>query len=349
MTSFSVTLADLGWSAHFDSQPEPEETGALHPVRIAQVHRDRVDAVGEAGWCLLSLGGGFRAGDIAVGDWVLTDPRTGRIRRILDRRTCLARKAAGDGDKRQLIAANVNTLFITTSCNDDFNPARLERYIALALEAETLPVILLTKPDICEDAADYLARARRISDRAKALPVNARGPDVPHHLSPWCGKGQTVALLGSSGVGKSTIAAALTSENLATAAIREDDSRGRHTTTARSMYRIPGGGWLIDTPGMRELALKDAADGIDALFEDIVGLSDACRFRDCAHDTEPGCAVQEATGDGRLTADRLERWKKLRREDARNSETQAGARRRDKSLGRLIRGAQGAKHRRRDT
>ena len=345
MTSPILTQTELGWSAYFNSQLELDEINAAIPFRLTQIHRDRAEAMGEAGPATLPFTGDQRAGDFAVGDWVLANPTLTHITRRLDRLTCLSRKAAGEGSERQLIAANVDTLFITTSCNADFNPARLERYIAMALEAEAMPVILLTKPDLCEDAEDYLNSANQISNRAEAILINAKGSDVAETLAPWIGVGQTVALLGSSGVGKSTLTSALTGEDTETATIREADAKGRHTTTARSMHRIPDGGWLIDTPGMRELAMKDAADGIDALFADIVELIPNCRFRDCAHASEPGCAVQAAIQTGQLDADRLERWKKLRAEDTRNSETVAQARRRDKSFGKMVKGAVGAKKR----
>lgn len=348
MTSQTLTRSDLGWSAHFNGQLDLDEIPNTVPLRLTQIHRDRADAVGETGFTTLRFTGDQHASDFAVGDWVLVDPGLTHIIRQLHRLTCLSRKAAGEGSERQLIAANVNTLFITTSCNADFNPARLERYIALALEAEALPVILLTKSDLSDTAEDYLDQANQISNRAEAILINAKGPDVAKTLAPWIDKGQTVALLGSSGVGKSTLTAALTGKDLETATIREADAKGRHTTTARSMHRIPGGGWLIDTPGMRELALQDAADGIDALFEDIVDLIPNCRFRDCAHDTEPGCAVQAAIANGSLSPDRLERWKKLRSEDARNSETLAEARRREKSFGKMVKGAIGEKRRNRE-
>lgn len=345
MTSQTYTRTELGWSNHFNGQLELDEINDTVPLRLTQIHRDRADAVGETGPATLPFTGDQHASDFAVGDWVLANATLSHIIRRLDRLTCLARKAAGEGLDRQLIAANVDTLFITTSCNADFNPARLERYIALALEAEALPVILLTKPDLCDNPNDYLDRANAISRRAEAILINAKAPNVADILAPWIGRGQTVALLGSSGVGKSTLTIALTGEDLETAAIREADAKGRHTTTARSMHRIPGGGWLIDTPGMRELALKDAADGIDALFEDIVDLIPDCRFRDCAHGSEPGCAVQAAISEGSLDPARLERWKKLRSEDARNSETLAETRRREKNFGKMVKGAVGAKNR----
>ena len=189
MTSSSFTRAELGWSAHFNSQLELDEINTTVAQRITQIHRDRADTVGENGPATLPFTGAQRASDFAVGDWLLANQAMTHIIRRLDRLTCLSRKAAGEGSERQLIAANVDTLFVTTSCNADFNPARLERYIALALEAEALPLILLTKPDLCDDAEDYLEQARAISHRAEAIVINAKGTDVADILSPWTGRG----------------------------------------------------------------------------------------------------------------------------------------------------------------
>lgn len=332
------TLAELGFSADFLRQLDIDEIGRVTPARVTAVHRTELRAQTEAGPRSLILPPGQSTGDIAVGDWVLAEPETGRVLRVLDRRSLLQRRAAGEDARVQLIAANVDTLFITTSCNADFNIARLERYLALAHGAGVLPVIVLTRADLSPDPAHYLDRLRKAAPAVMAVALNAQDADaVKNALSGWCGPGQTVAFVGSSGVGKSTLAAALTGQDLATAGIREDDAKGRHTTTARTLWPLAGGGWMIDTPGMRSLPLSDVADGIDTVFSDIADLATTCRFSDCAHESEPGCAVQAAIADGRLDADRVARWQKLRLEDARNAETLAEARKRGKDLGRFHR------------
>jgi ribosome biogenesis GTPase len=326
------TLAGLGWSNFFLSQLDETEL-ALAPVRVCGVHRTRIDGLSAAGPVSLPFTGTQAAGDLAIGDWVLADGL--RIHRCLDRRTELARRAAGHGV--QLIAANVDALFIVTSCNADFNPARLERYLALAAEAGTQAVILLTKADGSADADDYRRKAERLARNIVAIALDARDPAAADRLAPWCRPGQTVALVGSSGVGKTTLANTLTGGAGLTAAIREDDARGRHTTTSRSLHVLAGGGWLIDTPGMRSLGLADAAEAIDAVFEDIAGLAGQCRFRDCAHRAEPGCAIRAAVADGRLDAARVQRWEKLKREDRVTGETPAEKRERLKRFGKMIR------------
>lgn len=303
------------------------------PARIVEVARDHLVALGPEGQ--ISLVTPDATGLYAVGDWVLHDG--GRVTDRLDRTTEIARKAAGPQAGRQLIAANVDTLAIVTSCNADFNAARLERYLALAAQAGCLPLIVLTKADLADDARDLERQAERLSPIVKAISLNAKDPQEALRLAPWCGKGQTLALVGSSGVGKTTIQNHLTGLNEATQDIREDDAKGRHTTTARALRRTLAGGWLIDTPGIRELALTDASEGIDAVFAEITDLTGQCRFTDCAHESEPGCAVKAAIAAGRLDPDRLDRWRKLQREDHYNSESVAESRARFRKLGKMYR------------
>jgi ribosome biogenesis GTPase len=332
-------LADLGWSADFMRQLELDEIDRLQPARVAAVHRDRLGALTTAGPRDLLLPTGQSTGDMAVGDWVLADPATGVVARKLDRRSTLQRGSDHMTGQRQLIAANIDTLFITTSCNADFNPARLERYLALAHDAGIVPVILLTKADLCDDPETYRREAEALGRGLVVLALNALGPAVATDLAPWTGRGQTVALAGSSGVGKTTVANALTGEAAPTQGIREDDARGRHTTTSRSLHSLPAGGWLIDTPGMRGLGVADVAEGIAVTFAEITELADQCRFRDCMHETEPGCAVQAAIANGTVDAGRLTRWRKLQREDRHNSETIAEAHARNRRFGRIAKDA----------
>jgi len=318
------------------SQLDIDELETLTPARIATVHRDRVVGFSEIGTLELTLDPGITTAAVAVGDWVLAAPEQYRLIRVLDRKTELSRGTEFHTGEKQLIAANIDTLFITTSCNNDFNPARLERYLALAHDAMITPVILLTKADQCDDPDDYVDQARALGRGLEVIAFDAKSDDVIATLAPWCGKGQTVALTGSSGVGKTTIANALTGGNALTRDIREDDARGRHTTTGRSLHAMPSGGWLIDTPGMRGLGLAEVSFGIDATFPEISELAENCKFRDCAHDSEPGCKVQAAIAAGEIDPDRLKRFKKLKRENIQATETIAQARDRSKKLGKHI-------------
>ena len=291
-----LSLSTLGWSDFFGDQLEPHDAG-LTPHRIATVHRARLTAISQSGPLELTLPVHSQTGDFAVGDWVLADPQTQLLHRRLIRKTVLERRTEGSKTP-QLAGANVDTLFIVTSCNADFNPARLERYLALANEAGTTPVILLTKADTAADARAYRTAGHGAATRAGRRDPQPRSGDAAAALAPWCGVGQTVALVGSSGVGKSTLVNTLAgpTQELAqqTGGIREHDAKGRHTTTSRSLHAIAGGGWVIDTPGMRTLRVSDAAFGIGTLFAEITELAPLCRFSDCTHAHEPGCAVQAA-------------------------------------------------------
>jgi len=339
----SHTLASLGWSADFLRQLDADDLATLTPARVTGVHRDRLTILSVTGAAELRLPPDIAAGDVAVGDWVLADPEMGRVARLLDRRSRIFRRAAGDTSREQLIVANVDTVFITTSCSEEFNEARLERYLALAHAGGVPPVFVLTKADRTDDPDAYMDRLRAIGPAVPAIMLNAKAPGAVEALKPWCGPGQTVAFLGMSGVGKSTLASALTGIDLDTGEVREDDMKGRHTTTAREMHAIPGGGWLIDTPGMRELRLTDMADGIDETFAEIAALATECRFRDCAHGPEPGCAVQAAIKAGTVDAARVERWKKLHEENAGHTASALDRRRKGKDLSQWVKQAKRVK------
>jgi ribosome biogenesis GTPase len=329
------------------SQLDIDELETHTPARITEVHRDRVNALSEIGPLELTLDPGITTAAVAVGDWVLCLPQQHRLTRVLDRQTELSRGTEYHTGEKQLIAANLDTLFITTSCNNDFNAARLERYLALAHDALITPVILITKADQTDDPESYADRAKALGRNLEVILLNAKGDDVTDVLAPWCGKGQTIALTGSSGVGKTTIANALTGGAALTQDIREDDARGRHTTTARSLHRMKAGGWLIDTPGMRGLGVAEVAYGIDATFPEISERAAMCKFRDCAHETEPGCAVQAAIAAGEIDPDRLRRFNKLKRENAQATETIAQARDRNRRFGKMVKNAMQTKHKNR--
>ncbi|MCJ7872470.1 MULTISPECIES: ribosome small subunit-dependent GTPase A [Roseobacteraceae] len=337
------TLPDLGWSDHFARQIE-EADAHLPPARVAEIHRDRLVALTPDG--MFDLHPREASGAYAVGDWILSDG-VSALRR-LDPVTDLTRRAAGPGVAAQRIAANIDTIAIVTSCNDDFNVARLERYLALVSSAGCLPLVVLTKSDMADTPHDYLRQAERLSPLVTALTVNAKDPEEANRLAPWCSKNQTLALIGSSGVGKTTLRNALTGENAETRDIRDDDARGRHTTTFRALRPTLAGGWLIDTPGMRELQLKDAADGIGAVFDDLEQLATQCRFNNCGHDSEPGCAITAAIKSGQVDRERIARWQKLLREDRHNSETLAQSRARGKAFAKSIKGAQAKGRHKRD-
>jgi len=322
----------LGWQAFFATQLSIEELTQTPPIRVTQVHRNTLRIRGDGIDDTIP-----HAFDATVGDWLLFEPRTFKPTRLLERKSLIKRRAPGHDRSVQLIAANIETAFITTSCNADFNVARLERYIALAFEAEIDPVILLTKSDMTDDAQGYIAQAHAISPDIPVIALDARNTDPRDKLAPWCKPGRTVAFLGSSGVGKSTLTNALSGrDDIATAGIREDDARGRHTTTSRQLHVIPDGCVVLDTPGMRELQLTDASSGIDEVFSDLHDLSTRCKFNDCQHDTEPGCAVTAALERGEIDAARMARWRKLIAEEAFNSATLAQRKTKEKDLGKLI-------------
>jgi len=339
-----TSLGDLGWKPFFQNQLADHDLNAQVPIRIMAVHRRQIIGIGAG------PGAGVEVamppvlatdvdpeGAATVGDWVLYDAETGRAAALLDRQSLFKRRAAGVGRSLQLIAANVDTAFIVTSCNQDFNIARLERYLALAHQAQVTPVIVLTKSDLCDDPFAYVDQAATLDKRLCIEVVNALDTASTARLQPWCKPGQTVVFLGSSGVGKSTLVNALAGhEVMATGGMREDDAKGRHTTTSRALHRLEGGAWLLDTPGMREVQLVDVAEGLDIVFDDLSEIAEGCKFRDCLHDTEPGCAVRQAIADGQIDAARVERWRKLVAEDAHNNATLFERRGKDRAFDKMV-------------
>lgn len=320
-------LRALGWSKYFADQATSAALSKTPPVRITQVHRNTLHIQGvDLDMIIPGLYG------VTVGDWLLFDADAPRNSQLLSRKSLIKRRAPGHDRKEQLIAANLDTAFVVTSCNNDFSLARLERYVAMAHEAGVTPVIILSKIDLTTEASDFAAQAQSISPQLSVVCLDARSPEAIELLRPWCQAGQTVAFLGSSGVGKSTLTNSLAgNEAIATQDVRASDDKGRHTTTGRQLHILPSGCAVLDTPGMREIQLTDVSIGLEETFADLHALKQNCRFNDCAHKTEPGCAVQAAVASGEVDVSRLQRWLKLVAEDAENTKFLANRKLRDRA------------------
>lgn len=298
-----------------------EQGGSAAVGRVLLQERGFYRVVSEAGEQMAEVSGRLRHGakgaaDFpAVGDFVWLEGGAAQgnavIQGILPRRSVFVRRAAGSGCAEQVVAANIDTVFICMALNGDFNLRRLERYLAVAWDSGAVPVVVLTKADLCGDMARRLGEVRKAAAGAEVLTVSAVEPDGWRALLPYIGRGRTVALAGSSGVGKSTlINRLLGEERLVTGGLRSDD-RGRHTTTRRELFLLETGGMVIDTPGMRELGLWAVDSGVEQSFADIEALAAQCRFRNCSHTGEPGCAVRAALASGELSGERLQSYQKL--------------------------------------
>lgn len=322
-----MELASLGWSDTFAHSFATYADQGYRVGRVAVVHRSQYHLYTEQGDMTATLTGKFRhqtqrPSDFpAVGDWVVihsqTKPNQTLIEAVLPRKSQFSRQAAGTRTAAQIVAANVDTLFLMSGLDQDFNLRRIERYLVMAWESGANPVIVLNKADICKDLHQ---KQMAVDDIAFGVPIiilSALQQNNLAALAPYLKPGQTVALLGSSGVGKSTLTNQLMGSAVQTTqAVRADDSHGRHTTTSRTMVRLPTGALLIDTPGMRELQLWLAEDSVDETFTDIETLARQCRFRDCQHQSEPGCAIQAALATGELSVKRLGSYQKLQKEQA---------------------------------
>jgi len=254
----------------------------------------------------------------AVGDFVMVDWNgdggNAVIHQILPRKSCITRKAAGNARQEQVVAANIDTIFLCMSLNNDFNLRRLERYLSIAWDSGAIPVIVLTKADLCDDLPSRLAEVSSVAVGVDVLVTSALAEDGCAQVLPYIREGRTVAFIGSSGVGKSTLINSLLGERrLDTNGLRNDD-KGRHTTTHRELLLLPGGGMVIDTPGMRELGMWDSGAGIDQTFGEIEELTGQCRFFDCSHQNEPGCAIRRALQDGTISEERWYAYLKLKSE-----------------------------------
>lgn len=336
--STNLELSHLGWSPLFQQQLSLSEWESSLPARVSSVHREHLSLLSSQGQHNLKFHHSMP--NITVGDWVLLTDE-GKFQRRLERSSLISRKAAGSKVDEQMIAANVDSVFIVCSLNDDFNLNRIERYLALVKEVGAQPVVVLTKADCCDDPWRYVEQVKALDKWLMVEAVNGLDRASVNALSPLCQQGKTIVILGSSGVGKSTLVNSLLGKTAAeTGAIRDADSKGRHTTTARSMHFLSDGGILLDTPGMRELQIADCEDGIKQTFSDISELASQCQFSDCQHQAEPHCAVQAAVALGELTQRRLDNYFKLLREQALNGATLAQRRSHDRSLSRLYRTVQ---------
>ncbi len=316
-----INLKDYGWNDIFAEEWNRRADKSMFPGRIIADFGQQLRIAAERGE--FSAGRPIAKGDegiqLAVGDWVALESNLQGndvvIRLVLDRRTKFSRAAAGIEVKEQVVAANADTVFLIQSLNRDFNIRRLERYLIAAWDSGAMPVVVLTKADCCEDALDKISQVYAAAPGVEVFAISSVTGQGIEEIRKYLLPGKTIALLGSSGVGKSTLVNRLAGEELLkTQSIREDDSKGRHTTTHRELVLLPGGGLLLDTPGMRMLSLWEADTGMDIMFGDIEELVSSCRFHDCRHENEPGCAVAEALASGTLESKRWESWQKLQKE-----------------------------------
>jgi ribosome biogenesis GTPase len=313
------SLQDLCWSEFFEKQWQQKQMIGLVRARVSEENRGLYKVISENGESWAELRGKLRHKAAsremlpAVGDWVLVEEHGERstIHSVFDRRSKFSRKAAGKKTEEQIVAANVDTVFLVSSLNREFNARRIERYLTLAWESGARPIVVLSKSDLCENLAELCDEAEEAAIGVRIIVASAVSGEGIMELRAVVRNGGTTALLGSSGVGKSSLINSILGREIQTTSeTRENDDKGRHTTTSRQLIVVPGGGVLLDTPGMRELQLWDASEGIAHAFADVQELAHHCKFRNCSHKDEPGCAVREA-----MDEERLANYHKLQREE----------------------------------
>lgn len=337
----SDLLQKLGLVPFFIQQLEDVDLLQDRFGRVTSVQRSRSTVICGSGERVVELAIALRQSAAidrpTVGDWVVLDASLSRIEQVLERKSLFKRLGAGGSNEIQPIAANIDILFIVTSCNEEFKESRLERYLALCAEAGAMAVVVLTKADLVDDADSFVRRARSTQAGVPVEAVNALDPATLDGVRSWIDTTTTVALAGSSGVGKSTLLNTLAGHSLtATSEIRDNDKKGRHTTTHRELHRLPSGGLLIDVPGMRELRVAELNQSIGTVFNDIELLAKHCRFADCQHETEPGCAVRRAIEENTIDSRRLTNYKKLLRENAQATASLAEKRAQGRNFAKMV-------------
>lgn len=325
-----LNLNELGWNDRLQEEFQPYFESGFHAGRVLAEHRNRFKVWSPFGeiWAIVSGKMRYTAMERsdfpAVGDWVILEAAEKPaalcteevlIRGILHRKSKFSRKIAGRTTEEQIIATNIDKVFLVNALNMDFNVRRIERYLTLAWESGATPALILSKTDLCDDVQNKIYQVQEAAPGVTIFPISCITGDGIEEITAYVRPGETIALLGSSGAGKSTLVNHLLGRNVQlTSEVREKDSRGRHTTTSRELFLLPQGGVLIDTPGMRELQLYGTGEGLSEAFEDIYGYAKCCRFSDCQHEGEPGCAVQQAITEGSLSQERYDSFKKLQRE-----------------------------------
>lgn len=320
-----MSILQWGWNSYFEAVWNDRQSGSSVPARVITAKRGMWRVTGDFGECPAEAAGKLRlaadegGGWPAVGDWVTVELRdngsAALILEVLPRRSQFVRKVAGRKVAEQVIAANVDTALLVSALDGDFNPRRVERYLAQCWESRAKPTIVLNKADVCEKPGELAQKMEAIAIGTPVIMISAKTGQGFDQLETYLKPGQTLVLLGSSGVGKSTILNRLMGPAIQEVQpVRESDSRGKHTTTTRELFVLPGGALLMDTPGLRELQLWDAGEGISQTFSDIESLAARCKFGNCRHEAEPGCAVALAIQNGELPKERLENYRKLLRE-----------------------------------